>query len=111
MTTIDDVPMDAWVIILRHVNRNNLIDMYNRLIISRAIRIPLEERLNTFWVVVSQARYLEQLEMMSPMPHANDAKLMLTKLVEYGINENYACELVRRTNADIHHAFELLGWN
>jgi len=59
MTNIVDIPMDTWVIILRFINRKDLVSTFNCLFDADIFNIPEKYRLDTFWVVMSQARYLD----------------------------------------------------
>lgn len=111
MTHISEIPIDAWVVILRYIDKQNLIQTYNVLFASRAINIPFEEKLNTFWIVVSQSRCLDNSEDFDEMPDAQESKLVLGKLREMGVNELRAYELVRQANSNLYGAFDILGWD
>jgi hypothetical protein len=54
--TLRDIPLDAWVVIMMHVERSNLVCVFDRIFASGALSVPLRSRLDTFWVVISQAR-------------------------------------------------------
>ena len=111
MTNINEIPIDAWVIILRFINKQNLIETFNILFAARAINIPRDEKLNTFWIVVSQSRFLDDVQEFDRMPDAYESKIILGKLKEMGINENRAYEVVRQANSNLDQAFQILGWN
>lgn len=108
--TIHDIPLDAWVVILRFISRTALIDTFNKLFYSRIINVPLKSKLETFWIVISQARYLDaQME----EEFAEDVQLWkknCQQLVEMGIEKSSAVDLLRKTNGDIQAIFVLLGW-
>ena len=110
MVCINDIPMDVWVVILRFVNKHNLINTFNKLLISRAINIPLPEKLNTFWIVVSQSRYIDTQESFDCMPDAQVSKHVFYQLKDMGIHEARASELVREANGNLYDALEILGW-
>ena len=110
MTNIHDIPLDAWVIILRHIDKFNFIPTYEKLFISRAICVPVKEKLNTFWLVISQSRYIDRIESFDEMPDPMESKIALCKLQELGIGEDRACELIRTANGSLMGALELVGW-
>ena len=97
MITLCDIPIDAWVVILRHVNKKKLINTYNKLFISRAINVPLTEKLNTFWMVVSQSRLMD-VEEFDTMPDSMKCKNILSNLMKDGVDEKKACEMIRMMN-------------
>ena len=101
MTNILDIPLDAWVIILRHIDRFNLIPTYNKLFISRAICVPIKEKLNTFWIVISQSRYIDKIESFDEMPDSMESKIALHRLQQLGIDKERACELIRTANESL----------
>lgn len=107
---INDIPLDAWVVILRFIDKNNLIKTFNILFVSRAIKIPVKEKLNTFWIVMSQSRYLDTHEQFDEMPDSNEPKEVFRKLKEMGVDDSRAYQLVRQTEARLQDAFILLGW-
>lgn len=110
MTNIIDIPLDAWVIILRYIDKLNLISTYDKLFISRAICVPVKEKLNTFWIVISQSRYIDQMEYFDEMPDPMESKLTLYQLKKLGIVEERACELIRTANGSLIGALEIIGW-
>ena len=110
MTNILDIPLDAWVIILRHIDKFNLIPTYNKLFISRAICVPVKEKLNTFWIVISQSRYIDTIESFDEMPDSIESKIALHKLQQLGIGQERACELIRTANGSLSGALEIVGW-
>ena len=104
------IPLDAWVIILRFINKDNLVDTFNNLFDSNVFDIPETLRLDTFWVVISQARYLDKEDLAFDID-PSVPKHAYEKLVEFGIHSEKACDLIRHTNGDLYSCFELLGWN
>ena len=108
---INDIPLDAWVVILRFIDKNNLIKTFNILFVSRAIKIPVKEKLNTFWIVMSQSRYLDTHEQFDEMPDSNEPKEVFRKLKEMGVDDSTAYHLVRQTDARLENAMILLGWH
>ena len=110
MTNILDIPLDAWVIILRHIDKCNLIPTYNKLFFSRAICVPVQEKLNTFWIVISQSRYIDKIESFDEMPDSMESKIALHKLQQFGIGQERACELIRTANGSLNGPLEIVGW-
>ena len=113
-TAITDLPLDAWVVILMHVDNNNLLQSFNVLVKSRAINIPLKYRLDTFWTVMSQARYLSQktkVEEEVAFPDADLYKTSFEKLRGMGVPVDQASDVVGRAYGDIEGAMMILGWD
>lgn len=54
-----------------------LINTYNKFFISRAINVPLTEKLNTFWIVVSQSGLMD----VDTMPDSMKCKNILSNLM------------------------------
>ena len=111
-TTIFDIPLDAWVVILRFVDKQKLVDTFNKLFDSQILNIPEQCRIDTFWIVVSQSRYLDQCEKEIELPEPNGFvhQNCLAKLVEMGVNREHALNVVRATNGDFDGAMGFLGW-
>tara|TARA_B100001778_G_C18486769_1_gene583058 strand:+ start:86 stop:424 length:339 start_codon:yes stop_codon:yes gene_type:complete len=110
MTTIFDIPLDAWVIILRFIDKKNLVETFNRLFASRILDIPNSFRIDTFMIVVSQARYLDTKEEECPEINAIVHRNSFDKLVDMGVEKNRASILVQESNGDLEHAMFLIGW-
>jgi len=110
MVPIYLIPLDAWVIILRFINKNNLVDTFNNLFESNVFDIPERLRLDTFWVVIAQARYLDKEELTFDID-TSGSKYAYEKLIEIGIHSEKACHLIRHTNGNLNSCFEMLGWN
>lgn len=111
--TIQDLPLDAWVIIMLNVKDEDLINSFNKLISCQAIYVPLQERLNTFWIVASQARtYNNAKESMEMFTDACDAKVfksMYNVLNEMGFSSDMAMNAIRSSNGRIETALNYLG--
>ena len=58
---IEDLPVDVWVIIMKHAQNQMFLDTFNTLFLSGALNIPAKYKLDTFWIVVSQ-RHAQQIE-------------------------------------------------
>ena len=112
-TIITDLPLDAWVIVLMYVDNNNLLESFNVLVNSRAINIPLKYRLNTFWTVMSQARYLSQkkIEKEISFPNSDIYKSSFGKLIDMGVPIDKASDAVGRAYGNIEEAMKKLGWD
>jgi hypothetical protein len=108
--TIQDLPLDAWVVVLLNIDRNNLLHVFNHLIQSRAINIALSQKLNTFWIVMSQARLYTYIEPIDDnFPHVNDYKTSHRVLCDMGFTNDVAYEAVRYSNGNIEGALSFLG--
>lgn len=109
MVHLCDIPIDVWVVVLRHVDKQNIIDTYNKLFISRAINIPLKEKLNTFWIVVSQSRQMDFDNEFDIMPDSTIPKMMLLELKKNGMDEAEAMKVIRDMNGnDVNETLQLL---
>ena len=110
-TSILDIPLDAWVVIMRYIDRNNLVKTYNNIFGSNALNIPTREKLNTFWILVSQARMLDKLEEICELPNVDFFKQTFSKLTEMGMHKDQALNIVRASNGNLEKAFRILGWD
>jgi len=113
---VHTIPLDAWVVILRFVDRQNLVHTFNCLFDANIFDIPEKNRIDTFWVVMSQARYLDTIEAMSkempvPEPNGTEIKSLYQKLVEMGVNSEKASDVLRQSNGDFVVTMQILGWN
>lgn len=111
MTHIHDIPVDAWVIILRYIDRHKLVETFDILFESDIFGIPKEFKIDTFWIVISQARLLDQqLECESDL-NSLPMRELFNKLKEYGFNDDMAADLVRKSNGEFSNALSILGWD
>lgn len=110
MTHIHDIPLDAWVIILRFINRNRLVDTFNSLFKANIFNIPEKCRIDTFWIVISQARYLEKQEEMVALPNGAIIHESFKRLIEMGVHPDCASDVLRRSKGDFQLAVFYLGW-
>lgn len=95
---IDQLPLDAWVVIMMHIDNNDLLRTFDTLILSRALNIPLKYRLDTFWIIVSQARYLGRVDSESSFPDIELYRESLHQLQEMGVSSAEAAEAVSVSN-------------
>lgn len=113
MTTIQDLPLDTWVIIMLNVRGEDLINSFNKLIHCQAIYIPLQERLNTFWIVAAQARTYnnmkESIEMFTDACDATVFKNMYNVLNQMGFGPDVTMDAIRSSNGKIETALCYLG--
>tara|TARA_B100000787_G_C16163905_1_gene282842 strand:- start:881 stop:1276 length:396 start_codon:yes stop_codon:yes gene_type:complete len=113
MTTIQDLPLDTWVIVMLNVHRDDMLNSFNKLISCQAIKIPLYERLNVFWVVMSQARMYDKTQELGDMfVNAHDAgmfKNIRDRLHEMGFSSEATIDAVRYSNGNLENAFDYLG--
>ena len=109
-TPIHNIPLDAWIIILRFIDKQALVETFNNLFSSNIFNIPEKYKLDTFWLVVSQARYMDYEDILnlerSYMFRANSMKLM-----EMGVDRETTYTILRETHGHLLAAFERLGWN
>ena len=54
------IPLDAWVVILRHVDERDIVRAFSRIYASGALGVPPFRKLDAFWLVVTQARLHER---------------------------------------------------
>jgi hypothetical protein len=110
--TIHDIPLDTWTRIMLFVNPNTLVETFDILYEANVFNIPDTERLNTFWIIIAQARHINiSKDVFDVFPDAKSAKWAYSTLKDLGLNEAYAIELVRQTNANLQAAFTILGWD
>lgn len=95
---IDQLPLDAWVIIMMHIDNKDLLRTFDTLILSRALNIPLKYKLDTFWILVSQARYLGLVDLESPFPDVEMYRESFHQLQEMGVSSTEASEAVGVSN-------------
>lgn len=112
ITTIFDIPLDAWVVILRFIDKQKLVDTFNKLFVSQILNIPAQCRIDTFWIVVSQSRYLDSCEKEVELPEPNSFvhQSCFNRLTEMGVNHERALNVIRETNGDFQGAMGFLGW-
>ena len=111
MTHVHDIPVDAWVIILRYIDRHKLVETFDILFESDIFGIPKELKIDTFWIVISQARLLDQQIHSEPNLDASHIRLLFNKLKEFGFNDDAASDLVRNSNGQFSNALTMLGWD
>ena len=106
---IQDLPVDVWVIVMKHVQNQKLLETFDTLFLSRAINIPAKYKLDTFWIVVSQ-RHMEQIEEKTMFPDVDMFKDTFQKLREMGVSFDKASHAVRIANGKLDDAVHYL-WN
>lgn len=110
MTPIHRIPLDAWVIILRYIDKQRLVQTFYHLFNSNVFAIPLKNRTDTFWIVVSQARHLDRLEEALPSPDSSVVRRYFAHLTDMGVPAEQASDILRRSEGDFDFALDLLGW-
>lgn len=107
---ISDIPLDVWVIILRYIDRHNLVRVFDCCFDANVFGISEKERVNTFWTVMTQARLLEQQEMpdfnIDPTPFLSTRD----RLLDFGLPAEQVADVVRRSHGNFENALLLLGW-
>jgi hypothetical protein len=113
MTSIQDLPLDAWVVVMLNVHDNDMLNSFNKLINCQAIHIPVSERLNAFWIVMSQARIYnaakKSIDLFSETCDADAFKSIYDKLHEMGFDSDATMNAVRHSNGKLEAALDYLG--
>lgn len=108
---VSDIPLDAWVVILRHIDRHNLVRVFDDCFDANVFGIDKKDRMNTFWIVMAQARLLDQEEMpvfdIDPTPYVSTRN----RLLDFGLPPDRVAEVVRQSQGDFDVALHLLGWD
>lgn len=111
MTPIHSIPLDTWTRIMLFLDETDLVNNFEILFKANVFDIPESERLNTFWIITSQARYMRSMEEFSSFPDHNCVKHTFNTLINFGLTDEYACQIVRESNGSILHAMTILGWD
>ena len=113
MTSIQDLPLDAWVVVMLNVHENDMLNSFNKLINCQAIHIPVSERLNTFWIVMSQARMYNAANKSANLflntCDADAFRSIYDKLHEMGFDSDVTINAVRHSNGKLEAALDYLG--
>lgn len=115
---IHDIPLDIWVIIMRFINSNEIVQTFENLFLSNIFNIPEINKLDAFWIVVSQARYMDNQEKQL-IDWANDNQTdeiirthcTFNKLIDMGLNSEQAREVTIHSLGHLDAAIHLLGWS
>lgn len=115
---IHDIPLDIWVIIMRFINSNEIVQTFENLFSSDIFNIPEINKLDAFWIVVSQARYMDTQEKQL-IDWANDNQTdeiirthcTFNKLIDMGLNSEQAREVTIHSFGHLDAAINLLGWS
>lgn len=106
--SIADVPIDAWVYVMRHVKSAEFVGTFNNLFAANAFQVPLHERTNIFWQIMSQCKYCgkESIQEM-PLPNGILLREALATLIEMGVSKGRAEDALRQ-QGDLHGALIVL---
>lgn len=108
--SISDIPLDAWVVILRHIDRRNLVGVFDRCFHANVFGISERDRIDTFWIVMTQARLMDEEEMpyfaFDPTPYCSTRD----RLLEFGLPTERVSEVVRQSHGNFENALQILGW-
>ena len=110
---IAQLPLDAWVIVMLHIDASNLLHVFNCLFCARAIAVPLSSKLDAFWIVVSQARCLQATasrERAVPFPDVQSYRTAHEMLSDMGLHVDVIRDVVDTADGDVYQAMWLLGW-
>lgn len=113
--TIRDIPLDAWVIVLKFINPELLVQTFHNLFYSTALNIPERYKMDAFWIVVAEARHAADRSMLvnSREDFLCDLHLYHScrdTLIEMGVHSENATRLARDSNGSLDAAFSILGW-
>lgn len=108
---IVDLPLDVWVIVMRHISNDQLLATFNTLYLSGALNVPVRCKLDAFWIVVSQARHLRQMQEAALFPDVGLYQHAFTQLREMGVSVEDASRAVSVSNGSLDdamvHLFQL----
>ena len=107
---ISDIPLDAWVVILRYINRHDLVEVFNNCFDANVFGIANKDRMDTFWIVMTQARLLDKEEMPESCIDPTPYRCTHERLREFGLSVDRVSEIVRQSNGDFETAMYMLGW-
>ena len=113
VTTIRNIPLDAWANIMLFVNEQNLTCTFDTLYSSGAFYVTESERLNTFWTLVSLAKLqIQEQNFQEPLLsiQGNEHLQTFKKLCEMGVHKDTAADVIRKGDGSLHSAFQELGW-
>lgn len=89
---------------MKYIDNNKLLKTFNILFLSQAFNIPLRYKLDTFWTIISQARYLEKLEEETLFPDVDMYRNTFKQLREMGVSSDNASNAVGISNGNIDSA-------
>lgn len=101
---IEALPLDVWVIVMRHIGSDRLLETFNTLFSSRALNVPVRYKLDTFWIIVSQARHLYGMEEQALFPNVDTYRTTLQQLQEMGVSREDASRAVSISNGNLDDA-------
>lgn len=108
MSPIQNLPLDIWVIVLLNIDEKRLLETFNKLVNCQAINIPLTQRLDTFWIVVSQARLYNVGDGGNEFPDSLTIRQSFEKLCDMGFDGEIASEALRYSIGNLEHALDYL---
>lgn len=108
MVCILDLPLDAWVVIMIHLDVARLPSAFEQ--VFELLNISKAHKLDTFFVVVSQARFVQSSVPFDSMPDATPYREVCTQLVDMGFSRDDAMHVSSQSNGNLLTAFDLLGW-
>lgn len=114
MTTIHDIPLDAWATIMLYVDSQNLVQTFQLLEESNALNIDKRYSLDVFWILVNLARLQSRHDVVKDLPQpdidSNRFMFSFTTLKEMGLDSETARYYVEHSHGNLQHALFLLGW-
>lgn len=110
--SIHNIPLDAWATIMIYIDSENIVNTFEVLFESNALRVPKEYRLDAFWVLVALVRLeLQKLESpINPYPNGKEYLKSYDQLKLMGVPADIAREAIEESEGNLFYAFEYLGW-
>ena len=110
MSTIHDIPLDAWSTIMMYIDPQDLVSTYEILYNSDVLNICEKDKLSTFWVLMSLARLNTKIEKFEDLPNGKIYADTFEHLRNMGVSISLAREVVEQAEGNLQSAFQLLGW-
>lgn len=105
---ISALPLDVWVIIMKYIDNDKLLSTFNVLCLSQALNVPCRHRLDAFWTIISQARYLAKCEEEASFPNVEAYQHTFRQLREMGVSVEDASHAVSVSNGNMDDAMSHL---
>lgn len=113
MTHLTDIPLDIWTKIMFFMNDDDrLVEHFEALYMSGVFAVPVDNKLDLFWNVVSEANRREGNRDSLPVLPPCREKLIacIDKLSEMGLGMDECVRVAQLTNGELQSALYILGW-
>ena len=110
MTTITDLPLDAWVGIFKQFPLGERVNYFDTL---RAAGLFIElERLDTFWTIITRLETpeTEPESLFEAFPDVDSYLTAARVLEDMGVSSEIARSIVGQAQGDLQVAIDYLGW-